>query len=82
MPREIPFQQKNGRIFIDGEAFDWDLDDSAISEANRHAGNAIFMRAIHNDIMNHFLDSLAAVLGFRPSMGQVNESLQRGFISK
>jgi len=32
--------------------------------------------------MNHFLDSLAAVLGFRPSMGQVNESLQRGVISK
>ena len=82
MPREIPFQHKNGRIFIDGEAFDWDLDDSAISEANRHAGNAIFMKAIHNDIMNHFLDSLAAVLGFRPSMAQVNESLQRGFISK
>jgi hypothetical protein len=82
MPREISFQHKNGRIFIDGEAFDWDLDDSAISEANRHAGNGAFMRAIHNDIMNHFLDSLAEVLGFRPSMKQVNESLARGFISK
>ena len=82
MPREISFQHKNGKIFIDGEAFDWELDGDAISEANRHAENPSFMRAIHNDIMNHFLDSLAAVLGFRPSMRQVNESLTRGFISK
>lgn len=82
MARDITFQQRNGRIFIDGEPFDWELDDVAIAEANRHAGNPEFMRAIHNDIMGHFLDSLASVLGFRPSMSQVNESLRRGAISK
>lgn len=82
MAREISFQQRNGRIFIDGEPFDWELDDDAMAEANRHAGNPEFMRAIHNDIMGHFLESLEAVLGFRPSMRQVNESLHRGSISK
>ena len=82
MAREISFQHRNGRIFIDGEPFDWELDDQAIAEANRHAGNPEFMRAIHNDIMGHFLDSLEAVLGFRPTMVQVNESLKKGFVSK
>lgn len=82
MPREIAFQNRNGKIFIDGEPFDWELDEEAITEANRHSGNSEFMRAIHNDIMGHFLDSLSSVLGFRPSMRQVNESLKRGFISK
>lgn len=82
MAREISFQQRNGRIFIDGEPFDWELDDAAISEANRHAGNPEFMRAIHNDIMGHFLDSLEAVLGFRPSMVQVRDALEKGSISK
>lgn len=82
MSRQIPFQQKDGKIFIDEEAFDWDLDDEAIQAANKHAGNPQFMRAIHLDIMEHFLRSLSEVLGFRPSMKQVNEALKAGFISK
>jgi hypothetical protein len=32
--------------------------------------------------MGHFLDSLSQVLGFRPSMRDVNESLDRGYISR
>jgi len=82
MPREVEFRARAGKIFIDGEPFDWALDDDAIDEANRHSGTPQFMRAIHNDIMGHFLNSLSEVLGFRPSMRQVNEALERGFISK
>lgn len=82
MPREIEFESRGGRIFIDGQPFDWALEDEAIDEANRHAGTPQFIRAIHNDIMGHFLNSLSEVLGFRPSMRQVNEALDRGFISK
>jgi len=82
MARDIEFRSESGRILIDGEPFDWGLDDEAIEEANRHAGTPRFMKAIHNDIMGHFLDSLSEVLGFRPSMKQVNEGLDRGFISK
>lgn len=82
MSRNIPFEHRGGKIFIDDEAFDWDLDDEAIEGANKHAGNPEFMRAIHLDIMEHFLRSLSEVLGFRPSMRQVNEALKAGFITK
>jgi len=82
MSREIPFEQVGGKIVVDGETFDWDLDDEAIEEANRHADRPEFMRAIHNDIMGHFLSSLSQVLGFSPTMRQVNEALRRGFIKK
>lgn len=82
MPREIDFEARNGRIFIDGEPFDWSLDDEAIEQANDLSDTHEFARAVHNDIMGHFLDSLSEVLGFRPSMKQVNEALDGGFISK
>lgn len=82
MPRSIPFEVRDGKIFVDDSAFDWDLDDEAIENANRHASNPDFMRAIHLDIMGHFLSSLEEVLGFRPSMRQVNEAIKAGSISK
>jgi hypothetical protein len=82
MPRRIPFEHRGGKIFIDEEPFDWDLDDEAIEEANKQSANAQFMRAIHLDIMEHFLVSLSEVLGFRPTMKQVNEALKSGHISK
>lgn len=82
MSREIEFEQRGDRIFIDGEPFDWSLDDEAVEQANALASVDEFTRAVHNDIMGHFLDSLSEVLGFRPSMKQVNEALDGGFISK
>lgn len=82
MAREIEFEKRNGRIFVDGQPFDWALDDVSMDEANRHSGCELIMRAIHADIMGHFLDSLSEVLGFRPTMAQVNDALEKGFISK
>lgn len=82
MSREIEFKQIGESIVIDGERFDWDLDDESIEDANRHANTPAFMRAIHADIMSHFLGSLEAVLGFRPTMRQVNQALEKGFITK
>ena len=82
MSRDIEFKQVGKSIVIDGEEFDWNLDDESIDDANRHANTPEFMRAIHADIMGHFLNSLASFLGFRPSMKQVNEALYRGSISK
>lgn len=82
MSREISFRAEGGRILIDDEPFDWGLDVNAIEEANSHSSDAAFMRSIHMDIMGHLLDSLSEVLGFRPSMGQVNEALVAGFIKR
>jgi len=81
MAREISFEVSGGKILIDGGVFDWGLDDEAIQDANRHADKEEFMRAIHNDIMEHFLISISEVLGFRPTMKQINEAISRGHIS-
>lgn len=82
MSRPIDFESRHGKIYIDGEEFDWGLEDEEIMEANKHVGNPEFMRAIHNDIMSHFLNSLQEVLGFRPTMKQVNEAIKKGHIQK
>lgn len=82
MSRKIPFEHRDGKIFVDEAPFDWELDQEAIDDANKQAANPDFMRAIHLDIMEHFLRSLSEVLGFRPSMKKVNEALKSGFISK
>jgi hypothetical protein len=82
MARDIEFRQVGESIVIDGERFDWDLDEESIEDANRHANTPEFMRAIHADIMGHFLNSLEAVLGFRPTMKQVNDALEKGAITR
>jgi hypothetical protein len=67
-------------IKIDGDVFDWGLDDDALAQANQHALSKDTMKAIHSDIKNHFLDCLSEHLGFRPTMKQVNKALKEGFI--
>lgn len=70
-------QDENQKILIiDGVAFDWALDDESIEQANLQKN----LKAVHGDIQNHFLDSLEEVLGFRPTMKQVNDAIKEGFI--
>ena len=64
-------------ILIDGELFDWGLDDDSIEMAN----NQQDIKSVHRDIRDHFLDSLGEVLGFRPNMAQVNEAIRTGELS-
>jgi hypothetical protein len=61
-------------IFINGELFDWGLDDASIEMANDQED----IRSVHNDIRDHLLDSLSEVLGFRPTMKQINDALRTG----
>jgi hypothetical protein len=56
MPRAIEFRADGGKIFVDGEPFDWGLDEGAVEEANRRSVTPEFTRAIHADSMEHFLD--------------------------
>lgn len=63
-----------GVILVDGEVFDWGLDDESLEEANLQED----MRSVHMDIMNHLLDSLSELIGFRPTIKQVNEALKKG----
>ena len=67
-------------IAVDGEVFDWGLDEDSISHANRFSSNKETMRAIHDDIRKYFLESLGEQLGFEVSMKDVNEALRAGCI--
>lgn len=64
-------------ILINGELFDWGLDDSSIEMANDQKD----MKSVHNDIRDHLLDSLSEIVGFRPTMRQINEALRTGILS-
>lgn len=70
--------QEDGQkvILIDGEVFDWGLDDESIEQANQHSD----LRSIHSQIKSHFLESLGEVLGFLPTIGEVNQALKDGVI--
>lgn len=64
-------------LFVDGELFDWGLDDDSIEMAN----NQKDIKSVHRDIRDHFLDSLGEVVGFRPTMAQVNQAIRTGELS-
>lgn len=67
-------------ILVDGEIFDWGLDEESLEQANKYANNKQTMSAIHADIKNYFLESIAEYLGFKPTIKQINEALKNGFI--
>lgn len=76
IPFEIGDEEDRKIILVDGAVFDWALDDESIEEANNHDD----LRSVHENIKNHFLDSLGEILGFRPTMKQVNDAIKKGFI--
>jgi hypothetical protein len=81
---KIPFKTERvgGQevIVVDGEVFDWGLDEDSISHANRFSSNKDTMRAIHEDIRKYFLESIGELLGFEVSMRDINEALRAGCI--
>ena len=83
--KNIPFEvgEFEGQkvIVIDGEIFDWGIDDDALNQANQYVSNKETMSAIHSDIKNYFLECLSEVLGFEPSIKQINDALELGYIN-
>jgi hypothetical protein len=79
---ETAFFEGQKVIAIDGDVFDWGLDEDSLSQANAHASNKEVMKAIHYDIRNYFLDCLSESIGFKPTMKQVNKALELGYIEK
>jgi hypothetical protein len=67
-------------LLVDGEVFDWAIDEYSLDEANSHSSDKATMKVIHKNIRNYFLDCLGEVLGFRPSISRVNEGLRQGWI--
>ena len=66
-------------LVIDGEVFDWGLDDDSLYQVNQFK-NEETIKAVHADIKNFFLESLIEFLGFKVTMGDVNKALESGHI--
>ena len=70
----------NKVILIDGEIFDWGLEEESLEQANQYASNEEILKAIQTDIRKYFLECIGEYLGFVPTMKQVNEALKLGYI--
>lgn len=85
----VPFEEKNyfdGQfvkegIFVDGELFDWEVDQQEVEEAMRTMGPE-YHRAIMNDIFSHFMNSLSEFMGRKVTPEEVNEARKTGWIKK
>jgi hypothetical protein len=65
-------------ILLDGEVFDWGLDEDSAEMANSSMKNEKEASVVHEDVMKFFLESLSSVVGFNVSMEQVNKALKEG----
>jgi hypothetical protein len=80
IPLEIKDYEGQKVLFVDGELFDWGIDEEALSLANEQFSNEDAMKAIHTDMRDYFLECLGSVLGFKPTIKQVNLAIKSGFI--
>ena len=71
-----PHFQKN--IYIDGELFDWEVDEEAYHWAEKQ-GPAMLM-AVQKDICKHFLQCLSEVVGRKISIQDLQEATKTGWI--
>lgn len=78
---EIKKNENQNVIFINDELFDWGIDEEALFQANQLSSNPSALKAIHIDIKNYFLDCIEELIGFRPTILQINEALKIGYIS-
>lgn len=62
-------------IVIEGEVFDWGLDEDALKEANDLSENLELMRMIHMDIKEYFLLCIEELTGLRPTIKEICEEL-------
>lgn len=68
-------------IFVDGELFDWGLEEEDLKRAKEFSETSLALRkSIHGDIQRHFLDSFAEFIGKAVSLRELNEAIESGCI--
>ena len=65
-------------IWISGQKFDWSVDVTSFHEAVRMG--PMYKKAVQQDIVKHFVDSVSDFLGRKVTMKEVNEATKRGWI--
>jgi hypothetical protein len=70
------FMQKN--IYIDGELFDWSIDEESFEWAKKQG--PVFFEATKKDIANHFLESLCEMVGRKITIEDFKLATKTGWI--
>src|SRR3990172_5434024 len=90
----VPFEEKmhadgifmRKGIFVDGELFDWGIDEDEYNEAVKWANNQLTkeecLLKIHQSIEEHFVESLSEFIGRAVSIEEVQEARASGWIAK
>lgn len=65
-------------IFVDGEFFDWSIDEESFEWARKQGPE--FFEATKKDIAKHFLESLSEFVGRRVTPGDFQKATKTGFI--
>ena len=71
-----PFFQKN--VYIDGELFDWEIDEEAYKWAQ--SKGPMILAVVQQDICKHFLDCLSEVVGRKITIQDLQEATKTGWI--
>lgn len=75
-PDENGMQER--QIFIDGELFDWGIDEHAFAYAKKMGPE--YFRAAQIDIAKHFLASLSEVVGREVTYHDLTQAQKTGWI--
>lgn len=82
-------QQRFGKgIFIDGEHFDWGVDEDdfkeAVERSKKIGGQAgsLYLQSIQDSIQKHFLECLSEFMGRQVTADEVNKAHRTGVIDK
>ena len=66
-------------IFIDGELFDWGIEQAELNKAKKFVGQDRFLkRTVHGDIQRYFLNCLSQFIGREITIQELNKSLEKG----
>jgi len=66
------------QIYIGGELLDWSVDITSFREAQKMG--SMYHRAIKEDIVKHFTNSVSEVLGRKVSMEDIVKATKTGWI--
>jgi len=70
---------KENALFIDGELFDWEVDKKSIARVMQ-SRDVFLIKAVQQDIANHFLESLSEFVGRKLTKEDLDEAEKTGWI--
>lgn len=90
----VPFEEKQyfdgvfwaKGIFVDGELFDWGIDEKEYNEAVKFAekqkNKEGMLLKIHQNIEKHFINSLSEFMNRKITLKELDEARKTGWIKK